>query len=317
MEKNPRESDWLVIVNPNAGNGKGKKDWNKISSFLKNRSIGFEAIFTESRHHAIKLSAEGITAGFRKIISVGGDGTLNEVVNGIFNQNSCPTSDITLALIPVGTGNDWGRMFGIPLMYESAVKTICDGKKMLHDIGKVSYYNGDEQESRYFINIAGLGFEATVVKRTNNQKDKGRSNKAIYFYNLLMSLISYRNTEAELLIDGEVIKCKVFSINVGNGRYCGGGMRQTPEALTDDGLLDITVINSMGKIEIIRNLQILYDGTILSHPKIDGYRTSRLQVRSAKALFAEADGESLGHTPVEFTVIPAAINIIYATRINQ
>jgi YegS/Rv2252/BmrU family lipid kinase len=317
MEKNPREGDWLVIVNPNAGNGKGKKDWNKISSFLKNHSISFEAIFTESRHEAIRLSSEGITAGFRKIISVGGDGTLNEIVNGIFNQNSCPTSDITLALIPVGTGNDWGRMFGIPLMYESAVKTISDGKKMLHDIGNISYYIGDKQESRYFINIAGLGFEAAVVKRTNNQKDKGRSNKAIYFYNLLMSLISYRNTEAELHIDGEVINSKVFSINVGNGRYCGGGMRQTPEALTDDGLLDITVINGMGKIEIIRNLQILYDGTILSHPKVDGYRTSRLQVMSAKPLFAEADGESLGHTPVEFTVIPAAINIIYATRINQ
>jgi diacylglycerol kinase family enzyme len=188
---------------------------------------------------------------------------------------------------------------------------------MLHDIGKVSFYNGDKPESRYFINIAGLGFEAAVVKRTNNQKDKGRSNKAIYFYNLLMSLISYRNTEAELVINGEVINSKVFSINVGNGRYCGGGMRQTPEALTDDGLLDITVINSMGRIEIIRNLQILYDGTILSHPKVDGYRTSRLQVRSAKLLFAEADGESLGHTPVEFTVIPSAINIIYATRINQ
>src|SRR5512140_211299 len=214
MEKNPQESDLLVIVNPNAGNGKGKKDWNKISSFLKNRLIGFEAIFTESRYQAIKLSAEGIAAGYRKIISVGGDGTLNEIVNGIFNQNSCPTSDITLALIPVGTGNDWGRMFGIPLMYEGAVKTISDGKRMLHDIGKVSYYNGDKQESRYFINIAGLGFEAAVVKRTNIQKDRGRSNKAIYFYNLLMSLIFYRNTEAELFIDGEVINCKVFSINV-------------------------------------------------------------------------------------------------------
>jgi YegS/Rv2252/BmrU family lipid kinase len=317
MEINPAGRDWLVIVNPNAGNGKGKRDWNKISSLLKAHSIIFEAIFTDSKKQAIRLSAEGISAGFRNIISVGGDGTMNEIVNGIFNQDSCPTTDITLALIPVGTGNDWGRMFGIPLLYESAVKTISEGRKMLHDIGKVSYFVGNKPESRYFINIAGLGFEAAVVKRTNIQKDKGRSNKAIYFYNLLMSLVSYRNTDADLLIDGEEMHCKVFSINVGNGRYCGGGMRQTPEALPDDGLLDITVINGMGKIEIIRNLQILYDGTILSHPKVDGYRTKKLQVRSGKPLFAEADGESLGHTPVEFTIIPAAINIIYATKITQ
>jgi YegS/Rv2252/BmrU family lipid kinase len=316
MDINMGNKEWLVIVNPNAGNGKGKKDWNKISSLLKAHSVSFEAIFTESKNQAIRLSAEGITNGYRRIVSVGGDGTLNEIVNGIFQQDSCPTSDVTLALIPVGTGNDWGRMFGIPLMYEGAVKTIVEGKQMLHDIGKVSYFNGDKPASRYFINIAGLGFEAAVVKRTNIQKDKGRSNKAIYFYNLLMSLVSHGNIDAELLIDGEKTNCKVFSINVGNGRYCGGGMRQTPEALTDDGLLDITVINGMGKIEIIRNLQILYDGTILSHPKVDGYRSGKLQVISGKPIYAEADGESLGHTPVEFTIIPAAINIIYATRIT-
>jgi diacylglycerol kinase (ATP) len=317
MDKIRQDDKWLVIVNPNAGNGKGKKDWKKISALLNRFTISHESVFTESKNHAIRLSAEGIASGYRKIISVGGDGTMNEIVNGIFTQHICPASDITLALIPVGTGNDWGRMFGIPLMYESAVKTISEGKHALQDIGRVSYYNGKVPATRYFINIAGLGFEAAVVKRTNIQKDKGRSNKAIYFYNLLMSLISYKNTEVELLIDGQVIPCKVFSINVGNGRYCGGGMRQTPEALTDDGLLDVTVINEMGKIEIIRNLQILDDGTILSHPKVDGYRTDKLTVRSGKLLYAEADGESLGHTPVEFTIIPSAINIVYASRVTQ
>jgi YegS/Rv2252/BmrU family lipid kinase len=317
MNYNPETNEWLVIVNPNAGNGKGKKDWDKISSLLRKYSISFNAIFTESKNHAIKLSAESIASGYRKIISVGGDGTLNEIVNGIFMQEHCPTADITLALIPVGTGNDWGRMFNIPLLYESAVKIISEGKQMLHDIGKISYYNGNENGIRYFINIAGLGFEAVVVKRTNTQKDKGRSNKAIYFYNLLMSLISYKNTEAELIIEDQIFKSKIFSINVGNGRYCGGGMRQTPEALPDDGQLDITVINEMGRIEIIRNLTILYDGTILSHPKVDGYRTTRLQVKSKSLLFAEADGESLGHTPVEFTIIPRGINIVYATKFIQ
>jgi YegS/Rv2252/BmrU family lipid kinase len=317
MEKTGTKTEWLVIVNPNAGNGKGKKDWHKISSLLKKHGLEFTAVFTEKKNQAIEISASEIENGFRKIISVGGDGTLNEIVNGIFKQTTCPTSDITLALIPVGTGNDWGRMFHIHLLYDSAVKTISDGKSMLHDIGKVSYYNGTEHGFRYFINIAGLGFEAVVVKRTNAQKDRGRSNKAIYFYNLLMSLISYKNTDVELTIDDQTVTSNVFSINVGNGRYCGGGMRQTPEALPDDGLLDITVINRMGRIEIIRNLQMLYDGSILSHEKVDGYRSTSLLVTSSSLLFAEADGESLGHTPVEFTIIPAGINIIYGSRITE
>ena len=208
-------------------------------------------------------------------------------------------------------------MFGIPLVYEGAVKVIKDNKLMLHDIGVICYYNGTEPCKRYFINIAGLGFEALVVKKTNKQKDKGKSNKAIYFYNLLSSLVSYKNTPVEFTIDGKTSTCKVFSINVGNGRYCGGGMRQTPDALPDDGLLDITVIKEIGKIEIVRSLKILFDGTILSHPKVDGYRSNNLRVRSESVLYAEADGESLGHTPVEFSIIPAAVNVVYGKKIIQ
>jgi len=132
-----------------------------------------------------------------------------------------------------------------------------------------------------------------------------------------MSLITYKNTKAEVVVDGKKVNADVFSINVGNGRYCGGGMRQTPNALPDDGLLDVSVINGMGKIEIIRNLKILYDGTILNHPKVDGYRCKNLKVTSDSIIYTEADGESLGHTPVEFSIIPACINIVYETKTIQ
>jgi len=315
MNQNSNREEWLVIVNPNAGNEKGKKDWDKISVLLKNESLPFAVKFTERKTHAISFTLEGIAAGYRKIITVGGDGTLNEVVNGVFLSKVCPTTDISLALIPVGTGNDWGRMFGIPLDYKKAISIICENKLMLHDVGLVSFYNGLEKKERYFINIAGLGFESVVVKRTNYQKDRGHSGKLIYFYNLLMSLISYKNTKAEIIIDGEKISADVFSLNVGNGRYCGGGMRQTPRALPDDGLLDVTIINGMGKFEIIRNLKILYDGTILQHPKIDGYKCKNIKVSSDSVMYAEADGESLGQTPAEFSIIPEGINIVYGTKI--
>ena len=316
MKKDRHTASLAAIVNPNAGNGKGKKDWTRIETLFAREEIDIVPMFTERKGHAITLAEDAVKEGFRGIVAVGGDGTLSEVVNGIFRQTACPSNDVSIGLIPVGTGNDWGRMFGIPLLYEGAIRVIKENRQMPHDIGIVSYQTGTGEEKRYFINIAGLGFEALVVKRTNKQKDKGRSNKAIYFYNLLMSLISYRITPASVIIDGVRNDCRVFSVNVGNGKYCGGGMRQTPDALPDDGLLDVTVIREMGRLEIIRNLKLLYDGTILSHPKVDGYRTKSVRVESENILFAEADGESLGHTPVEFSIIPKAINIIYGTRVT-
>jgi len=315
MDKNEISQDWFAIVNPNAGNGKGRKDWDRISDILDNNDIRFNVKSTQRKGQATEFTRELIAGGYRKIISIGGDGTLNEIINGIFTQDHCPPTEIILSLIPVGTGNDWGRMFGIPLIYEGAVQVIKEGKQMLHDIGVIDYFNGEEKARTYFINIAGLGFEAVVVKKTNKQKDKGMSNKAIYFYNLLSSLIAHRNTPVDITIDGRSGRAKIFSINVGNGRYCGGGMRQTPDAIPDDGLFDITVIREMGKIEIIRSLQLLYDGTIMSHPKVDGYRSNNLKVTSDSLLYVEADGESLGHTPVEFSIIPSAVNIIYGKKL--
>lgn len=315
MAKNRRQEEWFVIVNPNAGNRKGKKDWERISELFCRENIPIVPVFTLRKGHAIEYTREAIDSGFRKFISVGGDGTLNEIINGIFTQEKIPSNEIVVGMVPVGTGNDWGRMFGIPTIYEGAVRVIAEKKIMLHDIGVVKYYQGSESQTRYFINIAGLGFEALVVKKTNKQKDKGRSNQALYFYNLISSLISYSKTRAEIIIDDKKTVARIFSLNVGNGRYCGGGMRQTPDALPDDGLLDVTIIKEMGRIEIIKNLKILYDGTILSHPRVDGYRCKNVRISTDSLLYVESDGESLGHTPAEFSIIPAAIRVIYGTRI--
>ncbi len=317
MTENSGNRDWFIIVNPNAGNGKGKKDWERISGLFGKEEIPVQAKFTTRKGQAIDFTGDAIEKGFRQIISVGGDGTLNEVVNGIFSQDKVSPGQVTIGMIPVGTGNDWGRMFGIPLVYEGAVKVIKERKTMLHDVGIISYYSGSEQQKRYFLNIAGMGFEALVVKKTNRQKDKGKSNQALYFYTLVSSLLSYKITDAEIFIDGKRNSAPIFSINIGNGRYCGGGMRQTPDAMPDDGLLDVTVIREMGRLEVIRSLKLLYDGTILSHPKVDGYRCKNVKVTSESLIFIEADGESLGHTPAEFSIIPSGINIVYGRKIIQ
>jgi YegS/Rv2252/BmrU family lipid kinase len=317
MDPITKKDEWLVIVNPNAGQGKGKKDWDKISALLTKFELPCKVYFTEKKLHAIELTKEGIAAGYRKIIAVGGDGTMNEIVNGAFIQTICPTQDIVLGMITVGTGNDWGKMFGIPKDYEEAIRIIKEFKVFIHDTGVIKYYRGTEIEKRYFLNIAGLGFDAVVVKRTNAQKDKGRSGKAVYFYNLLKSLIAYRNTNTEVVIDGQKIMNNTFTISLGIGKYSGGGMRQTPNAIPDDGLFDITIIRKMGKGEIIMNLKKLYDGTILEHPKIKGYTGKNIKIDSDPLIHVEADGESLGHSPVEFQIIPKSIKIVSGKSIIQ
>jgi YegS/Rv2252/BmrU family lipid kinase len=311
-EKESKENGCLIVVNPNAGSGMGAKDWKTIASLLDKYKIKYRSVFTTKKHDAIRISRRGVEDGYRNIIAVGGDGTVNEVVNGCFRQKACDTKELTVGAITVGTGNDWGRMFDIPMDYEGAVRVISQQKRFLQDAGVVYYYFGTRRLKRYFINIAGLGFDAIVCRNTNIQKDKGKSSKALYFWTLLRSLLGYRYTSTEVDIDGNVFTNEVFTMSLGIGKYSGGGMIQTPNAIPDDGLFDITIIKRMRKGEVIRNLKMLYDGSILEHPKTAGYKGKIILVDSDPLIHLEADGESLGHSPIEFNIIPKSINIISA-----
>lgn len=311
MLNNNSVSVWKVIINPNAGRRKGKKDWTEISGFLEKHGFNYEATFTEGKHHAIKLVRDSIISGYRRFIIVGGDGTMNEAVNGVFTQSVCPTSDIIIGMITVGTGNDWGRMFNIPEQYEKAVKVLKANKTLRQDVGIVNYQTDDGEENRYFINIAGLGFDATVVKRSNLQKEKGKSGKSVYYMTLLKSLFLHKSTHTKITIDGLETKNDTFSISLGIGQFSGGGMRQTPDAIIDDGLFDLTIIKRMRKGEIIRSLKKLYDGSILGHPKIEFFTGKNIEIYSEPVIHLETDGESLGYSPIKFEIIPSAVNVIY------
>lgn len=313
MDKLNYTDVWQIIVNPNAGRKKGRKDWKLIENILNQNNIQYETIFTEAKFHAIKLAEESVIRGFRKILVVGGDGTMNEVVNGIFGQSEVNTSDITLGIITVGTGNDWGRMFGIPTGYNEAIQVINKNKTYLQDAGVVSYYSGNSRKKRYFVNIAGLGFDAIVVQRSNRQKEKGRSSKMLYFWTLLRSLLDYKDTKTEIIIDGEKVKNDTFSISLGIGKYSGGGMMQTPTAIPNDGLFELTLIKKMRKGEIIMSLKKLYNGTILNHPKVEAYTGKNIRIDSDPLIHVEVDGESLGHSPIEFDMIPACVKVIHDT----
>lgn len=304
---------WFVIVNPNAGRKKGEKDWNQIKVLFQKSEILINPIFTKHQGHAIDLVKIAIKDGFRKFIVVGGDGTLNEAVNGILSQNSIPSIEIMIGIIPVGTGNDWGRMYQIPVDYEAAVKLIKNENTFVQDAGKVSYWDKDGQKLRYFVNMAGMGYDALVAKKTNIMKAKGGGGPFAYLINLFLGLIQYRFAFLELKIDGkEVYKGKVFSMNIGICKYNGGGMMQLPYAEPDNGLFDITLIKKANKLKVITNIKNLYDGSFVSMPEVETFKGKQISVLSKpkNTIFLEADGESLGYSPIEFEIIPKSIKLI-------
>lgn len=304
------KSSWIAIVNRAAGGGKTERDWPLISQYLKQHGIPFEPHFTNRRLHASIIARNMIKEGYSKIIVVGGDGTMNEVINGLFAQVRINTSEVMLGMISVGTGNDWARMFNIPADYEEAVLTIKQQKTFIQDAGLVSYRKNGKEWKRYFINIAGMGFGARVVERSNRMKDKGKSGPFLYFYNIFYSLLRYRAQQAEIEIDGITYDRSIFSMNVGIGKYNGGGMIQVPHAIADDGLYSITLIKRMGKLNVLANIKRLYNGSITTHSKVETYMAKSVQIDGPTRLQIETDGETLGHGPMRFQIIPRSVRVI-------
>lgn len=303
-------NEWLVIVNPNAGVGKCGRNWNAIRKSLYNRKIKFDVFSTDYKKHALEFVHQKIP-NYSKIIIVGGDGTVNEVINGILSQNHVLSKDITIGFIPMGSGNDWGKMYGITEDFEDAIQTIVTGKTMLQDVGKITFLNfNNKLESRYFVNIAGLGFDARVVKKSNKQKDKGHGGKMLYLYNVLSSLFGYRSSIVNIKTEDSSFSENMFSMNVGICRYNGRGMLQVPDAIPDDGLFDVTIIKKIGKFDILTSIRKLYNGNIKKHLKVKSLRASRIEVRSDKKIQLEADGEDFGYCPVKFEIIEKSIRVI-------
>jgi YegS/Rv2252/BmrU family lipid kinase len=308
-----RNGKWLVIVNPNAGRRKGKKDWPEISTLLTEAGFDFHPVFTEHRDHAVYISEEHILNGYRQIIVVGGDGTLNEVVNGIFRQKKCASTDITLGMVMVGAGNDWGRMYNIPESYLEAVQVIKERNLFIQDAVRVTFHTGDEEKGRYLVNMAGIGYDAMVAQMTNRAKEKGGGGPLTYYINIFKGLFRYRHIKMEVTADDMLCyRGKVFSMNIGVCRYNGGGMMQLPNAVPDDGVLDVTIMKVLTKLDVVRNVNKLYDGSFVELPFVETYTGRKISILTnpPQAAMIEIDGESVGHSPLQFEILPKTIKII-------
>ncbi len=241
------------------------------------------------------------------MVAVGGDGTLNEVVNGLVRAGGAATE---LATIPIGTGMDFVRTHGIPTRFEDAVLTARDGAPRTIDLGRVSYrtWDGNDAE-RYLANVGSVGMSAAVARRANGMS-KLAGGRATFFYALVRVFLEWENTVVSIELDGgERREGRMHDVVVANGQYHGGAMWLAPEARPDDGLFDVLLIGDITKRDFVTTAPKLYRGTHLSHPKVDLVRSRTVAVDAPERLPIELDGEQVGTTPARFEIVPGALRV--------
>ncbi len=293
-----------VIVNPAAGANSTHRKWPGIQSLLKSLGLAFEFQFTEGRGHGIVLAREAAEEGFHHLVAVGGDGTVHEVTNGI--MQTAMSNDTRLGIICTGTGSDLARTLNISHDVTQACSSLTNGRRRVIDLGLVKYTCKGKEEQRYFVNGAGIGFDATVVAAVN-QMPKILGDLS-YLLGLLRTFLTYRNKSVTFKIgDKHAETAKMLSLVVANGEYFGGGMHIAPQAKLNDQCFDIVALGNFGKIELIRNLSRVYKGTHITHPKVRLEKDICISVESKHKLLVQADGELLGEGPASFSLLPSAL----------
>lgn len=296
-----------VIVNPVAGAGRTAREWPRIMGLFKGHGLRFEHDLTEAPGHAVELAKTAAKKGYEIVISVGGDGTINEVVNGLYEAGHI--KDAMLGIISTGTGSDYIRTVGISRRYEEACRCFLQPKKLTVDLGVVEYASDGSTMKRIFVNFAGMGFDAEIVRHTT-QHFKALGGMPSYLLGALTTLVFYRNKKISLIIDGEEVEKEVCAVVMNNGRYGGGGMFTAPEAELSDGLLDVLIIGNISKADLLWSLPRIYKGTHLTHPKVTVRKAREIEIKSAQPMHLQADGEFLGELPAYFRVLPSALNVV-------
>jgi YegS/Rv2252/BmrU family lipid kinase len=240
-------NSWFIIANPTSGNRNFSKQWKEIQQLLTAKKIDFSVAFTQFSKHEIKLVQNAIQQGFRNIISIGGDGTLHHVVNGIMLQRYAKTSDITIAVIPLGTGNDWIKTYNIPNNIEKAVEIIHQKKTILQDIGVLET---SDKKISYFNNIAGLGYDGYIVHKLKTLK---RFGAIAYLLSGLAGLLFYKKSVFKIIFDNKIIETNCLMTLFGICKFSGGGMQFTKEVDSADGFFDITIAKNLTIFDLIFN----------------------------------------------------------------
>ncbi|GAB7255735.1 diacylglycerol/lipid kinase family protein [Polaribacter sp. OB-PA-B3] len=297
-------NSWYIIANPASGNRNFSKQWKEIQQLLNKKNVDYSFAFTRFSKHEIELVQNAIQKGFRNIISVGGDGTLHNVVNGIMLQRYVKTSDITIAVIPLGTGNDWIKTYKQPKSLEKTIEIISNKNTTLQDIGAIT----TDKNLIYYNNVAGIGYDGYIVNKLKYLKKFGALS---YLLAGIYGLIFYKKKDYTILINNKELKAKCLMVVCGICKYSGGGMQFTKNVNTTDGLLDITIAKNLNFLDLIINLPKLYSGAIVNHKKVSTYKTSEITIKPINGTsFIQADGELITSDKLQINIIPKAINFV-------
>lgn len=295
-----------VIVNPVAGAKSTRRLWPKIDRLLKHVGLSFDAQFTEGQGHAVELAREAAGDGYRYVVAVGGDGTVHEVANGIMESSGA--RDTTLGVISTGTGGDFVRSIGVPRQYVPACSALMSRHRSRIDVGVVEFMNKGQKLRRFFVNAAGLGFDAAVAESTE-RLPKYFGGTIPYVFGLVRTLAGYRNKNVVLRMGDTIEKLRIVTIVVANGGYYGGGMHVAPDADLRDGRLDLMIVKDMGKIALLKAFPRVYQGTHVTHPSVSMSKLSEIVIDTSEPVLVHADGELVGEGPASFHILPGALTL--------
>ena len=300
---------WQIIINPTAGNGRAKKRWPQIKNELERQKVKFNFTISEHKEAIAQIVPDLINNGARGFVAVGGDGTLHQIVNAILDQNTIPSREFTVGIIPFGTGNDWIRSHGIEGKISKAIAVIKNGNTKLQDVGLIQ----SENFERRFINMVGLGLTPFVIRQYISWGKRLKLGSLNYLITTAISLFKYRGAKYHLSADESDFQfnAKLLSFNIGIGQYCGGGIRLAPLAVADDQYFDFTLIHPLAVWRILTNIGKLFNGKILKHPKVDHYRGASVTISAQEAFHLEADGELIPKAKVfSLSLLPQYLSVV-------
>lgn len=287
------------IVNPTAGHGRALKNWKRIEPLAA--QLGeFDVKFTERPRHGEELARQAAREGYDRVICLGGDGTLNEVGNGLMGTGAA------LGVVPTGTGNDWVRTVGIERDPEEACRIAFQGRLMKMDVGLAHGY-------RHFFNVAGIGFDAEVSRRVN---DYGPILKMVggtlpSLLGIIATLFRFRGAPVRVELDGKAVNPnRMLLMAVGIARYYGGGMKILPDAVIDDGLFEVAWADNLSVPELFKLVGKIYSGDHVGHPQVMITRVRRVSASASQPVAFHLDGDVVGNLPVTFEILPRAIDVV-------
>lgn len=301
----------FLIVNPESAGGLTGRRWPALERLLSQQRIPFEHRLTDGPGDAGVIARLARDRGFRRIVCVGGDGTFNEVVNGLSEGEGLASQGVAVGFIPSGTGLDLARNLGIPSSMARAAQRLAMAREVLVDLGVVETLHS----RRVFVNSAGAGLDAEVALRANRWR-KRLPGTIPYVLGLLAALPGYRQRVVRVQAEGVEagsrmeMTAPVLMVAMANGRSFAGGMRIAPHAVMTDGLLDTVIIGEMTPLELLVNFPRVYVGKHLSHPKVTSFRARWVSLEADEATRIQTDGEQAGQLPATFRVLPGALRLL-------